>query len=97
MRLQTVKTRWAAKILRAKYFVALTDKESVIVFDGVNPESFTDVMALAAQTAELDVFYDELGTLVKRHKLAVSKLTKGTNAPTRTRKPKTTTKGKLGE
>lgn len=75
MRFTTIKARWAKKILRAKYFVVLTDKESVIAIDGADPDSFTDLLGLSSQQAEIEMFYNKLGSLVKDHKLAIDKLT----------------------
>lgn len=64
---------WAKRLLRAKYFVVMTDKESAIAFDGTDPDDFQDQLALRSQTAEIELFYEQLGDLVKRHQEAVSK------------------------
>lgn len=66
---------WAKKLLKAKYFVVLTDKESVIALDGADPNSFVDVLALTAQSAEVNDFYEILGELVKDHAAAIKALT----------------------
>lgn len=83
-----VKIKWAKKLLGAKYFVVMTDKESAIALDGADPESFTDYMALTAQAAEVDEFYLRLGELVKRHQKAVKQFTGDTSAKTATLKKK---------
>lgn len=74
MSFRTIKLAWARKLMRAKYFVILTDKESVIALDGVNPHSFQDMVALAAQTAEVEEFYRKLGDLARVHRSAVRQL-----------------------
>jgi hypothetical protein len=71
---RSIKLRWAKKLLRAKYFVVLTDKESVIAFAGVDPENFTDILALTSQAAEVEMFYEALGELTKDHKKAIERL-----------------------
>lgn len=77
MRMAGVKLRWAKKLLGAKYFVVMTDSESIVALAGVNPEAFTDYIALTAQAAEIQSFYEALGDLVKRHKKAVDELMGG--------------------
>jgi hypothetical protein len=77
MKFRTLKLRWAKKLLKAKFFVVMTDTESAIAFEGANPDNFEDVVALAAQTAELENFYQQLGGLVKDHKAAVANLMGG--------------------
>lgn len=77
MSFKSLKLRWARKLLRAKYFVVMTDTESAIAFEGVNPNSFTDEIALRAQATELQQFYTQLGTLVGEHEEALKKLTGG--------------------
>jgi hypothetical protein len=84
---------WAKKLLRARYFVVMTDKESAIAFDGFNPDDFNDVLALHAQTVEVEIFYQRLGELVKQHQSAVNKLRGGpAEKRTNTSKSKKTTK-----
>lgn len=72
MTYRTVKVKWARRLLRAKYFVVMTDRHSAILFEGVDPESIVDRTALEAQAAEIEYFYEQLGDLVKRHKKAVA-------------------------
>ena len=88
-----LKLKWAKRLLKAKYFVVLTDKESAIAIDGADPSSFTDMLALTAQAAEIDEFYSKLGELVKQHRDAVTKLTGGASVtlertPAKARKAK---------
>lgn len=75
MSFTSIKIKWAQKLLKAKFFVVLTDKEAVIAIDGADPRSFTDLMALSSQTAEIEMFLDKLMLLSKDHKAAVDKLT----------------------
>jgi len=88
---RAVRVRWARKLLGAKYFVVLTDKESVIALAGVNPESFTDALALASQSAEIEMFYNSLGDLMKDHKKALNKLNRMNNATINRREDRPTT------
>lgn len=74
MNYKATRLKWARKLLRAKYFVILTDKESVIAISGVDPSQFTDAMALAAQTAELVMFRDKLEELIVQHNKALLNL-----------------------
>jgi hypothetical protein len=72
-----LKARWARKLIRAKYFVVLTDTESVISMDGVDPGSFTDVIALQAQLVSVKEFEKQVAELRKRHEKMVVKLSGG--------------------
>lgn len=74
MKFTAIRIKWAKKLLGAKYFVVLTDKESAIALDGAKPDSFTDILALSAQAAEVNKFYEMLGELVKQHEAAVEEL-----------------------
>jgi hypothetical protein len=69
-----VNLRWAKKVLNAKNFVVMTDKESVLRFRGVDPASFTDILMLHSQAAELEAFMESLKDLQKRHNTAIEKL-----------------------
>jgi hypothetical protein len=77
MKYKTIRTKWAAKLLRAKYFVLLTDKESVIAMQGVDPLFSTDVFQVQAQAAEITYFIESLQRLQKDHDQALKKLLKG--------------------
>ena len=74
MSFKTAKLKWAKKLLRAKMFVVMTEKESAIAIDGADPYSFTDAIALAAQAAELEMFQQSLAGLLKQHQDALKKL-----------------------
>lgn len=88
MSFKTIKIRWASKLLKSKMFVILTEKESCIAIDGADPFSFTDALALAAQAAELEMFHESLGNLVKDHRNALAKLSGvPTNEPAKKTKP----------
>lgn len=75
--INNIRGKWAARILRARYFVVLTDKESIIYLKGAKPEEFEDVVALAAQCAELEDFQDKLKDMIVRHEAQVYKLSGG--------------------
>lgn len=64
---KALRYKWARKLTKAKYFVVLTDKESVISLEGVQPEDMHDVLALQSQAVALQDFYDRLGELIKAH------------------------------
>lgn len=88
-----IKVRWAKKLLSARFFVILTDKESVIALEGADPKSFNDLLALTSQTAEITDYHDKLGELVGEHEQAVINLTGRKRAST-TRKKTTTASNK---
>lgn len=72
--MRDVKLKWAYKVLKSKYFVVLTDKESAIMFHGIDPTSFEDVLALDAQTNDLQRFIYELNKLALSHRKQLRKL-----------------------
>lgn len=103
MSFKRAKMKWAKKLLKAKMFVILTDKESAIAIDGVDPHSFTDALALAAQAAELQLFHEQLGDLLKEHAAALKVLSGVPDekpikkAPATNRKDSGTTKAGRGD
>lgn len=86
------KLKWANKLLRSKFFVLLTDQESAINLTGASSKSFTDLLALTAQRAELELFSRSLKDLVKEHDKAIKALErrngKSTSSNKKTSKPK---------
>jgi len=66
--------KWAIKILFAKYFVVLTDKESVIAMKGIRPDKFQDLLALKAQQNAIEDFGHKLKKLRSKHDKMVDKL-----------------------
>lgn len=66
--------KWANKVLKARHFIVLTDKESVIAIDGMDPNSMNDLLALQAQAASIKDFQDMLNELQQRHKVRVAEL-----------------------
>lgn len=64
---RNVKARWAVKILRSRYFVAMTDKEAIIYLENADPEKIEDAIILAAQSSEFKDFSDRLKALIKDH------------------------------
>lgn len=71
---RAVNLKWANRILRSKNFVVLTDKESVIYLDGIDPDSMSDLITLTAQASSLQVFTDRLQQLQKRHEKKIIEL-----------------------
>lgn len=66
--------RWGYKLARSKYYVVLTDEESVISVHGVDPESMIDMFSLQAQKASLVAFQGQLDKLIKAHNKAIKEL-----------------------
>lgn len=86
---QLIKLRWAWNVLRAKYFVVLTDKASCFMLDAADPSLESDTLALHAQAAELQMFKEALDNAIQQHQAAVDNLTGGAHARvSRTKKTK---------
>lgn len=90
MTTKRIRIMWARKLLGAKHFVVMTDKESALMFEGIDPREFTDALALAAQAAELEAFQESLTGLMLEHKDAIDKL--GVKSDKSKKKGKTTTR-----
>ena len=71
---KSTNAKWAAKLLKSRNFVVMTDTESALMFKGVDPSSFDDFLSLTAQIAELDKFIAALLRLKKEHNKAYVKL-----------------------
>lgn len=87
-----LRLQWAKRLIGARYFIAMTDTEAVIALDAADPDTITDIVALTAQAAELEAFYDKLGELINRHQdimRAYDKMAKGINEKTTTVRSKT--------
>lgn len=68
--------KWAIKVLRAKYFVVLTESESAIVLEGVDPQSMYDPLMLRAQADSIKEFQSNLADLLKVHQDRIDELSK---------------------
>lgn len=86
---KAIKLKWANKLLRSRYFVVLTDRESAIALDGVNPDKINDLLALTAQSSALMSFQERLGQLIKDHDKAATKLANKLTGEPRVSKRKT--------
>lgn len=93
--MRSVKLRWARKILGAKFFVVLTDREGVIALDGADPNQILDVVALTAQSAELQDFADKLSMVIKDHDRAIRKLNGLSDKPKRSTRATTKRRTKI--
>lgn len=62
-----VNAKWAAKLLRTKNFVVLTDDESAIFIDNNEPKGFDTYMTLAAQSSAIDHFIKSLKRVKSEH------------------------------
>lgn len=93
---QATKLKWANKVLRAKNFVVLTDKESIIAVEGVKPMSLNDLVMLSEQAAAIENFIFMLKDLQAEHEDRVKQLMEELNGkPKKKRvasKPRKTTK-----
>lgn len=76
---RNLRIRWAHKLLKAKSFVVLTDKESIIALKGVNPNKLTDVLSLQEQAASLDNFLQQLKALQEEHEHAIETIMEARN------------------
>lgn len=74
MKDKRLNVKWANKVLRAKHFVVLTDTESYIAMEGMDPNSMDDMLVLQAQQASIDQFMDALKTLNDQHKKRIQRL-----------------------
>lgn len=83
---KSTRLRWAKKILGAKYFVVLTDNESVIALEGVDPHNLHDIVALQEQSASIDNFMYMLKDLKQEHDEIIARKTEGSKGETRKKK-----------
>lgn len=74
MREKRLNLVWAGKVLKAKGFVVLTDKESFIALDGINPNNLNDMLILQAQQASIESFMEDLKQLLAAHEQRVREL-----------------------
>lgn len=74
MRDKRLNLKWAAKLTASKSFVVLTDKESVIALEGIDPNKLSDMLVLQAQQASIDAFLKDLTALKKAHERRVEEL-----------------------
>jgi hypothetical protein len=70
------KLLWAWRLLWTDTYVVLTDKAAVINVPSGDPDSYENIMLLAAQTAALQNFRFRLEDLVREHEEAVLLLTR---------------------
>lgn len=87
-----LRLQWAKRLIGARYFIAMTNREAVIALDAADPATITDIVALTAQAAELEMFYDKLGELIQQHNgilASYAKTSKGANGKTATVHTKT--------
>ncbi len=68
--------QWAWRLLWTRTYVVLTDTSAVINVPAEDPDSFDNIMLLAAQTAALQNFKFSLEDLVREHEEAVQLLTR---------------------
>lgn len=80
MTFNKAKLLWAKRLMRARFFVVLTDTGSAIGLRGVNPESIEDVVALKAQQAEIKRYAVQLQEVIDKHDRAINELTNNKRA-----------------
>lgn len=69
-----VRFRWANKLLNAKGFVVMTDKESIIALKGMEPRLLKDELALQEQVLSIEDFIVRLKALQKEHIAVIEEL-----------------------
>lgn len=74
MRDKLLALRWARKIMGSKSFVVLTDTESFIAMDGIDPNKLNDLLVLQAQHASVEAFQEDLEKLKLVHEQRVNEL-----------------------
>lgn len=70
-----INLRWARKIMKSRNFVIMTDTESVIFLDGIDPNSMDNLVMLAAQASSLDDFIARLKEVAKHHEARATEIT----------------------
>lgn len=91
MQRKAIALRWAKKLMRAQHFMAMTEREAVMYLDGVDPNSFNDLLMLQAQSASIKQFQTELADLLKAHDKRAAELGASTGITETKRVKKTTT------
>lgn len=69
-----LRLKWARKILNAKSFVVMTEKESMIALQGMDPHLLKDELALQEQVISLELFMRRLQEFKDEHMKAIDKL-----------------------
>lgn len=69
-----IKLLWAKKIFKARFFVALTESDSVILLQAADPTRLGDAIAIRTQKATLTAWSKQLEDLIKQHDIAFKKL-----------------------
>lgn len=72
-----VRLRWARKIMGSKGFLVVTDRESVIALEGMDPRLLRDELALQEQVASIENFLYLLKDLQAEHIKAIDRLRAG--------------------
>lgn len=66
--------KWALKVLKAKHFLLLTDKESIISLSGVDPRNLNDELKLQQQSLEIENFLELLQDFQAEHEKRIARL-----------------------
>lgn len=67
------KLKWMGRIAKARNYVILDDKQSVISVKGLTPNSFLDEMKATQQQATLVAFRNKLDKVIKDYEKAIAK------------------------
>lgn len=68
------KLRLTIALIRSKAYIVITETAAAMSIVHMNPNKFSDIMALQIQTAALEDFQEKLGQLIKEHKRALKAL-----------------------
>lgn len=84
---KSIRVKWAQRILKAKFFVALTEKDAVIYLKGADPTTFEDETALVSQAVTIDTYIKRLQQLRRSHDQVLE--SKFGKKPAKSKKPTT--------
>lgn len=68
------KAKWLGKLAKSKNFIVLTDKESVINIQGVDPKNFNDMFTVSSQLGALMRFRARIDAVIRRFEKEVEGL-----------------------
>ena len=71
MKLNQAKALLVRKLLTAKYFILITEKEAFMQLRGANPKKVKDFLALLEQRASLALFQQQVEETITEHDKAL--------------------------
>lgn len=61
------------KLAQTKSFILLTDTQSLIHVEALSPDQFEDVQLVAAHQANLEIFRERIGELIKKYEKVINR------------------------